>query len=116
MIKFDPHLFFNPVSKKNFDPPPRLSIPPPKEKFRPPTSFWTIRTLKTPQNELRKLLLTQLESSTLTSQCRIFLIRPTYALNKNERLFTLTLWTVNVQYRIFSDSAYLRTNMCLGLL
>src|SRR6218665_955553 len=45
MIKFDPHLFFNPVSKKISTPPPRLSTPPPKEKFRPPTSFWTIRTL-----------------------------------------------------------------------
>src|SRR6218665_584066 len=45
MIKFAPHFFYNPVSKKNFDPPPRLSTPPPKEKFRPPPSFWTIRTL-----------------------------------------------------------------------
>src|SRR6218665_1572499 len=47
MIKFNPHLFFNPVSKKISTPPPRLSTPPPKEKFRPPTSFWTIRTLDT---------------------------------------------------------------------
>src|SRR6218665_1212854 len=46
MTKFDPHLFFNRVSKKNFDPPPSSLNPPPKEKFRPPpTSFWTIRTL-----------------------------------------------------------------------
>jgi len=27
MTKFDPHLFFNPVSKRNFDPPPLLSTP-----------------------------------------------------------------------------------------
>ena len=38
-----------------------------------------------------------------------FQIRPTYTLNKNELLFTLTLWTVNVQCRIFSDQAYLHT-------
>src|SRR6218665_226524 len=39
MIKFDLHLFSNPVSKKNFDPPPPLSTPQPKEKFRPPPPF-----------------------------------------------------------------------------
>src|SRR6218665_1840939 len=30
------HLFFNPVSKKNFDPPTSSLNPPPKEKFQPP--------------------------------------------------------------------------------
>src|SRR6218665_403854 len=39
MIKFDPNLFFNPVSKKNFDPPTSSLNPPPKEKFRPPPPF-----------------------------------------------------------------------------
>ena len=28
MIKFNPHLFFNPVSKKNFDPPTSSLNPP----------------------------------------------------------------------------------------
>src|SRR6218665_1035532 len=53
MIKSDPHLFSNPVSKKNVHPPrcPTSSLnPPPKEKCRPPTSFWTIRTL--PRGEM----------------------------------------------------------------
>src|SRR6218665_1130994 len=44
MIKFDPHLFFNPVSKKNFDP-PTSSLNPHLKKISTPTSFWTIRTL-----------------------------------------------------------------------
>src|SRR6218665_2508252 len=45
MIKFYPHLFFNPVSKKMSTPPPRLSTPHLKKNVDPPTSFWTIRTL-----------------------------------------------------------------------
>src|SRR6218665_544554 len=46
MTKFDPHLLFNPVSKKNFRPPHLVSQPPHlKKNFAPPTSFWTIRTL-----------------------------------------------------------------------
>src|SRR6218665_4219282 len=45
MIKFNPAPLFQPRVEKNVDPPPRLSTPPPKEKCRPPTSFWTIRTL-----------------------------------------------------------------------
>src|SRR6218665_399631 len=38
MIKFDPHLFFNPRRKKIFTP-HLVSQPPPKEKFRPPPPF-----------------------------------------------------------------------------
>ena len=45
MIKFDPPPLFQPRVEKNFDPPTLSLNPPPKEKFRPPTSFWTIRTL-----------------------------------------------------------------------
>src|SRR6218665_3897321 len=46
MIKFDLPPLFQPVSKKNFDP-PTSSLNPPhlKKYFNPPTSFWTIRTL-----------------------------------------------------------------------
>src|SRR6218665_3739622 len=45
MIIFNPAPLFQPRVEKNFDPPPRLSTPPLKDKCRPPTSFWTIRTL-----------------------------------------------------------------------
>ena len=36
MIKFDLPPLFQSRVEKNFDPPPRLSTPPPKEKFQPP--------------------------------------------------------------------------------
>src|SRR6218665_3568607 len=45
MIKFDLPPLFQPRVEKNFDPPTSSLNPPPKEKFQPPTSFWTIRTL-----------------------------------------------------------------------
>ena len=38
MIKFDPHLFFNPASKNMSTPTSSLN-PPPKEKCRPPPPF-----------------------------------------------------------------------------
>src|SRR6218665_673717 len=44
MIKFDPAPFSQPRVEK-ISTPHLVSQPPPKEKFRPPTSFWTIRTL-----------------------------------------------------------------------
>src|SRR6218665_4136180 len=36
MTKFDPHLFFNPVWEKNFDPPTSFLDPPTYKKSRPP--------------------------------------------------------------------------------
>src|SRR6218665_1389345 len=39
MIQFNPHLFFNPVSKKISTPPPRLSTPHLKKNFDPPPLF-----------------------------------------------------------------------------
>src|SRR6218665_3448506 len=45
MIKFNPAPLFQPRVENNFDPPISSLNPPPKEKCRPPTSFWTIRTL-----------------------------------------------------------------------
>ena len=39
MTKFDLHLFFHPVSKKNFNPPPLLSTSPPTKNLDPPPPF-----------------------------------------------------------------------------
>src|SRR6218665_1270251 len=54
--KFNPHLFFNPVSNKNFDPRPTSSLDPPTyKKILTPTSIFTIRSLVLRQLDPRRI-------------------------------------------------------------
>ena len=57
MTKFDPHLFFNPVWEKNFDPPTSSLDPPPTKNLDPPTSkFDNSITGPTGWNSFKRLM------------------------------------------------------------